>query len=50
MKTMAASNIGSYEDRVKGFSWSLSEADLGYKPGDDINIAWYCTDRVCKLG
>ncbi|MBI5882703.1 MAG: acetate--CoA ligase [Elusimicrobia bacterium] len=50
MRTMTPSNIGSYEERLKDFSWSLSEKELGYKAGDDINIAWHCTDRVCKLG
>ena len=44
------SNIGSYEERVKGFSWSVSENELGYRDGDVINIGWHCTDRVCEQG
>lgn len=44
------SNIGSYEQRLKGFDWSISEKELGYKKGDNINIGWYCTDRICQLG
>ena len=32
------SNIGSYDERVKDFSWSIAERELGYKPGDVINI------------
>ncbi len=44
------SHIGSYEDRLKGFSWSIAEQELGHKAGDVINIGWYCTDRVCQLG
>jgi acetyl-CoA synthetase len=44
------SHIGSYEDRLKGFSWSIAERELGYKSGDAINIGWYCTDRVCRMG
>jgi acetyl-CoA synthetase len=44
------SNIGSYEERVKNFDWSVSEKELGYKAGDGINIGWYCSDRVCDLG
>jgi len=44
------SNIGSYDARVKGFDWSVSEQELGYKKGDVINIGWYCTDRICQLG
>ena len=44
------SNIGSYDERVKNFSWSIAEKELGYKPGDIINIGWYCTDRICQMG
>ena len=44
------SNIGSYEERVKDFSWSLAEKELGYKHGDTINIGWYCSDRICAMG
>ena len=44
------SNINSYDERVKNFSWSIAEAELGYKPGDVINIGWMCSDRICKLG
>ncbi|MCK7499777.1 MAG: AMP-binding protein [Comamonadaceae bacterium] len=44
------SNIGSYDERVKNFSWSIAEKELGYKPGDVINIGWYCTDRICQQG
>ena len=44
------SNIGSYDDRLKDFSWSIAEKELGYNPGDTINIGWYCTDRICQLG
>jgi len=43
-------NIGSYEERVKNFDWSISEKELGYKKGDLINIGWYCSDRICELG
>ena len=44
------SNIGSYNDRVKNFSWSISEKELNYKKGDIINIGWYCSDRICQMG
>ena len=44
------SNIGSYDERVKNFDWSISKQELGYKDGDNINIAWYCTDRICNMG
>ncbi|HRD01413.1 MAG TPA: acetate--CoA ligase [Candidatus Saccharicenans sp.] len=44
------SNFGNYEERTKNFSWSLSEQELGYQPGQPINIGWYCSDRVCQQG
>ena len=44
------SNIGSYDERIKDFDWSIAEKELGYKPGDVINIGWYCTDRICNMG
>ncbi|MGV8039833.1 MAG: acetate--CoA ligase [Thermoanaerobaculaceae bacterium] len=44
------SNIGSYEERLQGFDWSISERELGYSPGGLINIGWYCSDRICDLG
>lgn len=44
------SNIGSYDDRIKDFSWSIAEEELGYKAGEVINIGWYCSDRICNQG
>jgi acetyl-CoA synthetase len=44
------SNIGSYEEKIKDFDWSVSEKELGHKQGDIINIGWYCSDRICLLG
>jgi acetyl-CoA synthetase len=44
------SNIGSYEERLKSFSWALAEEELEYKHGDEINIGWYCSDRICLKG
>ncbi len=43
-------NISSYEDTLENFSWKNVEEELGYKPGDVINIGEYCTDRICRLG
>jgi hypothetical protein len=42
--------MNSYEDTIKNFSWKIAEDELGYKPGDVINIGEYCTDRICRLG
>jgi acetyl-CoA synthetase len=44
------SNIGSYEEKLKNFSWSVAEKELEYKDGDIINIGWYCSDRICLRG
>ncbi len=44
------SQFGSYEERIKNFSWSMAEQELEYRPGDVINIGWYCSDRICQQG
>ena len=44
------SNIGSYEERIKNFDWSISEKELDYKDGNVLNIGWYCSDRICDMG
>ena len=43
-------NIGSYDERVKNFNWNLAESELEYKPGNILNIGWYCSDRICRMG
>jgi acetyl-CoA synthetase len=30
--------------------WSLAERELEYRPGQPLNIGWYCTDRICRRG
>lgn len=44
------SNIGDYQIRLKDFNWEISERELGYTKGNDINIGWFCSDRICQLG
>jgi acetyl-CoA synthetase len=44
------SNIGSYEEKLNNFQWSLAEKELEYRVGDNINIGWYCSDRICLKG
>jgi acetyl-CoA synthetase len=44
------SNIGSYEEGLKNFDWSLAENELEYRDGNTINIGWYCSDRICQKG
>lgn len=43
-------NMDSYENACSQFSWKDVEEELGYKPGDVINIGEYCSDRICRLG
>jgi acetyl-CoA synthetase len=40
----------SYEELTANLDWSIAERELGYKPGDPINIGWMCSDRICRLG
>jgi acetyl-CoA synthetase len=40
----------SYEDLLAKCSWSSAEQELGYSPGDLLNIGWMCSDRICRLG
>jgi acetyl-CoA synthetase len=44
------SDSGTYEERTENFDWSLSEKELEYRPGDIINIGWYCSERICLKG
>jgi acetyl-CoA synthetase len=44
------SNIGSREDRLKGFDWSVAEKELGIEKGSKFNVGWLCSDRICKRG
>src|SRR5512134_1519826 len=30
--------------------WSRAEQELELRPGDPLNIGWYCTDRICAQG
>ena len=44
------SNVGSYEARLADFDWSIAERELGWTPGEPLNIGWHCSDRICRLG
>ncbi|MGZ4821622.1 MAG: AMP-binding protein [Terriglobales bacterium] len=35
---------------MSGFDWALAERELGYRPGEPLNIGWMCSDRICRLG
>ena len=43
-------DVMAYEERRKGFDWSTAERELGWRRGDPLNIGWYCSDRICRLG
>jgi acetyl-CoA synthetase len=43
-------NIGTYEEKINNFSWSFAEKQLSYLDGAEINIGWYCCDRICLKG
>jgi acetyl-CoA synthetase len=43
-------NIGSYDQQLPGFDWSIAEKELDYTKGAVLNIGWHCTDRICKQG
>lgn len=44
------SNIGSYEERLKDFDWSIARKVLDWKEGELLNIGAICSDRVCARG
>ncbi|MCJ7509243.1 MAG: acetate--CoA ligase [candidate division Zixibacteria bacterium] len=44
------SNIGSYEERYKNFSWKTPEEELGFGKGPSSNIGYFCSDRICEKG
>jgi acetyl-CoA synthetase len=44
------SNLGSYEEKLIDFNWLLAEKELDYQDGDELNIGWYCSDRICLKG
>ena len=44
------SHFGTYDEVAKDFDWSISEKELDYKKGGELNIGWYCSDRICHLG
>jgi acetyl-CoA synthetase len=43
-------NMRSYDESLRSFDWSAAEKELGYHKGDNINIGWYCSDRICDMG
>ena len=44
------SNIGSYEERLPGFSWDIAREILDWQDGELFNIGHMATDRICDRG
>ena len=44
------SNIGSYEERQKNFTWEIAKEILDWKEGETLNIGAMCSDRICDRG
>ncbi len=44
------SHYPSYQELTANFDWSISEKELGYRKGDNLNIGWACSDRICRMG
>jgi acetyl-CoA synthetase len=40
----------SYEEARQNFDWSQSAQELGWQEGQPLNIGWFCSDRICRLG
>jgi acetyl-CoA synthetase len=41
---------GTIIEGNRSASWSSAEKELGYSEGKNINIGWYCSDRICLMG
>ena len=50
MTTQTLRTADPYDTPVAGFDWTIAEAELGYRHGEPLNIGWYCSDRICRLG
>ncbi len=44
---MVVGPASTCESRLGTFDWAIGERELGYRPGDPLNIGWYCSDRIC---
>ena len=43
-------NVGTYEEALRAFDWSIAENELGWGRGSPVNIGWHLSDRICRLG
>ena len=43
-------NIESYDDRCKNFSWDEAKEVLNWQDGELLNIGVMCSDRICRQG
>jgi acetyl-CoA synthetase len=45
-----ASPTASWAEHTGDFDWSIAERELDHRPGEPLNIGWYCSDRICRQG
>ncbi|MFI5180133.1 MAG: AMP-binding protein [Thermoanaerobaculia bacterium] len=43
-------NIGAYEERLRDFDWKIAGREMGWEPGDPVNLGWHLSDRICRIG
>jgi acetyl-CoA synthetase len=43
-------NIGSYDEKCKNFSWDVAKEVLNWQDGELLNIGAICSDRICRQG
>lgn len=43
-------NLCPDQNRLCDSSWAIAANELNYKEGQNINIGWYCSDRICING
>lgn len=41
-------DLNASENKVPNLDWAKAETELDYRPGDYLNIGWYCSDRICQ--
>ncbi len=44
------SNIGSYDEVYRVFTWNHAKDELGYGCDGHYNIGYFCSDRICQMG
>jgi len=50
LRLMNKFNLNDYDHAYATFRWEDAEAEIGWKPGEKVNIAYSCIDRHVKNG